>query len=154
MIRTHLLVAAGLLTFEAIVGDGMVGAMFGATIALVELASAIRKEERRRHFRTGVIYLFLSVATMGVIVLNWHVAQARATPVIAAIDRFYSDRGRYPSTLSELQPRYLTSIPRPGFTWLGRRYGYTSERPQLYFPVMFHGIAAYDFPTAQWRTNE
>ena len=90
----------------------------------------------------------------GFILSNWRVAQGRAIPVIAAIEHFRSDRGRYPNALNELCPSYLPSIPRAGFTLVGRRYGYTAERPQLYFPAMFHGIVAFDFPTHGWRTNE
>jgi len=110
--------------------------------------------QRRHHLGVAVIYAALCASTMGVILSNWRVAQGRAIPVIAAIEHFRSDRGRYPNALNELCPSYLPSIPRAGFTLVGRRYGYTAERTQLYFPAMFHGIVAFDFPTHGWGTNE
>ena len=154
MVR-HVVISAALFALEAVVGVGLLGMGIGFVMMLVALASAIGSSgQRKHHLGVAVIYAVLCVSTMGVILSNWRVAQDRAGPVIAAIEQFHSDRGRYPSTLEELCPSYLPSIPRAGYTLVGRRYGYIADRPQIYFPAMFHGVVAYDFPTHGWRTNE
>ena len=147
----HMIITAAIFALEAVFGWGLLGMSIGFVVTVVALASAIGS---RGHLGVAAIYALLCISTMGVILSNWRVAQNRAFPVITAIERFHSDRGQYPSALEELCPSYLPSIPRAGFTRLGRRYGYIADRPQLYFPAMFHGIVAYDFPTHEWRTNE
>ena len=154
MIR-HLIISAALFALEAVIGLGVLGIGVGLVMMIVASASAMGSSgQRRHHLGVAVIYAALCASTMGVILSNWRVAQGRAIPVIATIEDFRSDRGRYPNALNELCPSYLPSIPRAGFTLVGRRYGYTAERPQLYFPAMFHGIVAFDFPTHGWGTNE
>ena len=154
MIR-HMIITAAVLGSEALFGWGLLGMSIGFVVTVVALTSAIGSRGRRQHhLGVAAIYALLCISTMSVILFNWRVAQNRAVPVIAAIERFHSDRGQYPSALEDLCPSYLPSIPQAGFTRLGRRYGYIADRPQLYFPAMFHGIVAYDFPTHEWRTNE
>jgi hypothetical protein len=129
----------------------------GFVMMLVALLSAIVSSgQRRHHLGVAVIYAALCASTVGVILSNWRVAEERAfpIPVIAAIEHFRSDQGRYPSVIEELCPSYLPSIPRAGFTLLGQPYGYIADRPQLYSPAMFHGIVAYDFPSHGWRSND
>jgi hypothetical protein len=154
MVR-HIVISAALFALEVVLGVGLLGMGIGLMMMLVALASAVGSSGRRRHhFGVAVIYALLCISTMGVIQSNWRVAQNRAVPLIAAIEHFHSDRGRYPSALEELCPSYLPSIPRGGFTLVGRRYGYIADRPQLYFAAMFHGVVSYDFPTHKWMTNE
>lgn len=154
-LRWHLTICGLFLLSEAWLGIGMLGMCVGMTGVTIALASAIsRKGRRTRFLGVGAIYALLFVGTAGIILSNWRMAQNRAAPVIAAIDRFHSDQGRYPNSLGELVPAYLPSIPKAGFTLIGRRFGYVDDRPQLYFPAMFHGVVAYDFPTCSWRTNE
>lgn len=151
----HIIIAAAVFASEAVVGWGLLGMSIGFVVTFVALASAIQSSgQRRHHLGVAAIYALLCISTMGVILSNWRVAQNRAVPVVAAIERFHSDRGKYPSALEELCPYYLPSIPRAGFTRVGRRYGYIADRPQLYFPAMFHGIVGYDFPTHEWMANE
>ena len=152
---SHVIIAVLLFGLEAEVGLGILGTSIGFVMTITALLSVIRSRGQRLHqLGIAMIYAALCVATMGVILQNWHVAQHRAIPLISAIERFHSDKGRYPDTLGELCPVYLASVPKAGFTLIGRRYGYDADRPQLYFPAMFHGIVAYDFPTRSWRTNE
>jgi hypothetical protein len=152
--RKHLIISGLFLVSEAWIGIGIGTAvgMMGVVLALV--GAITQKEERFRLLGVAAIYALLCVATVGILTSNWRVAQHRAAPVISAIDRFHSDQGRYPNTLDELVPAYLPSIPRAGFTWLARRFGYYAERPQLYFPAMFHGVVSYDFSTHSWTTND
>lgn len=151
----HLIISAVVFVLEAVVGLGLLGMGIGFVVMFAALASAIGSPSRRwHHLGVALVYFALCISTMGVILSNWRVAQYRAGPVIAAVEQFHTDRGRYPSALVELCPSYLPSIPSAGFTLIGRRYGYIASRPQLYFSAMFHGIVSYDFPTRAWTTNE
>jgi hypothetical protein len=153
--RKHLVISGLFLGLETWLGIGIVGVTAGMIGALIALAGVItQKEARLRLVGVTAIYALLCLATMGVVTSNLRVAQRSAAPVISAINRFRSEQGRYPNTLDELVPAYLPTIPGAGFTWLARRFGYFAERPQLYFPAMFHGVVAYDFPTHSWTTNE
>ena len=155
LFRVHLATAGLLLCTEIWLGVGLLGMGVGVVIAITVLVRAItHREQRFRLLRLLAIYVSLCIATAGLLTLNLRVAQRRAIPVVSAIERFHSERGRYPDALDELVPRYLPLIPNAGFTLLSRHFGYLASRPQLYFPAMFHGIVAYDFPSRSWRTNE
>ena len=149
------MITTAVFALETVLGLGLLGIGVGFAMMTVALASAIRSSgQRRQHLGVALIYAALCASTLGIILSNWRVAQHRAIPVRAAIEHFHLDQGRYPSALEELCPSYLRLIPRAGFTLVGRRYGYIADRPQLYFPAMFHGIVAYDFPTHEWKTND
>ena len=154
-LRKHVLVSGLLLGLEAWLGIGIIGAGIGIVVALATLiAACTQKDGRSRLLGVAGVYALLLVATMGILTANWRIAQRRSAPVILAIDRFHSTQGYYPDSLNELVPAYLPSIPGAGFSWLARHFGYAAERPQLYFPAMFHGVVAYDFSSRSWTTNE
>ena len=150
----HIIISATIFALESVAGLGLLGISVGFAMMTVALASAIPPRGRRHYLGVALIYAALFTSTLGIILSNWRVAQHRAIPVIASIEHFHLDRGRYPTALEELCPSYLRTIPRAGFTLVGRRYGYIADRPQLYFPAMFHGIVTYDFPTQAWKTND
>jgi len=129
---------------------------YGTTLVVVFVIRAVAEKQRRLEmFRIAVIYALMFVATLALISSNVRLAYHRAVPVISAVSRYHSERGHYPETLDELVPAYLPSIPHAGFTLLSRHFRYISaERPQLYFPAMFHGVFTYDFSTETWRSNE
>jgi len=149
------MVAVVILGLEAWLGVGLFGGGVGITCAIIfVILAVVEKQRRTEHLRVAAIYATLLVATLVVISSSARLAQHRATPVIAAVNRFYSEHGQYPATLDELVPTYLSSIPHAGFTHVGRDFRYYKTRPQLYFAGMFHGVFAYDFPTQSWTTNE
>lgn len=154
--RKHLIIAGLILVFEAYVGVGIIGMGYGMVLVVVFVILAVTQRQRRWEcFRVAMIYALMFVATMALASANIKLAQRRAAPVILAVRRYNSEHGHYPKTLDELVPAYLPSVPRAGFTLLSRHFGYfNDENPQLYFPAMFHGVFAYDFPTETWRTNE
>lgn len=154
--RRHLIIAGSILTFEAWVGIGIIGMGYGVILTVAFAVLALGQRQRRSEwFRVAVIYALMFVATFALISSNIRMAQRRAAPVIAAVNRYHSERGTYPKALDELVPAYLPSIPPAGFTVLSRNFRYFNyERPQLYFPAMFHGVFSYDFQTETWRTNE
>jgi len=151
----HAVLAALILVLEAWMGIGVIGLSVGIVGTLFAILRAIaRKESRSYQLRVAAVYAALFLGTVGIIQSNWWLAERRAGTVIAAINRFHTDQGRYPDSLAELVPAYLSSTPRAGYTKMGSNFYYASSGPQLYFAVMFHGISGYDFRSHSWTTNE
>ena len=70
-----------------------------------------------------------------------------------AIIRFREDRGRYPATLDELKPDYVTNVPRYWSGVFPVRYSYWLDRegkPQLVFHTVLEEEESYDFKTDRW----
>ncbi len=149
----HLITADVILALEAWLGVGLFGGGVGIVFAVVFVILAIVNKDRS-FFRVAAIYALLLVATVMMLSESAKLARRRATPVIAAVNRYHAEQGRYPATLTELVPAYLPSIPDAGFTRMSRDFHYDNSRPQLYFSGMFHGIFAYDFPTESWVAND
>jgi hypothetical protein len=51
--------------------------------------------------------------------------EQRGDKIIRALDQFFADNGKYPKSLSELTPKYLTEIPAP--TWGLREWIYNGD---------------------------
>jgi hypothetical protein len=153
--RKHLIIAGLFLALEAWLGVGLFGGGVGLVCPVVFVILAVTDKQRRsQHLRIAAVYAVLFMVTIVLISESAKLARRRAAPVISAVNRYRSEHGQYPMNLNELIPGYLPSIPHAGFTRMSRNFYYSNGRPQLYFAGMFHGVFAYDFPTASWTTNE
>jgi hypothetical protein len=65
----------------------------------------------RRGTFTIAAYAALDLAILGVAHVDRVHARHSADTIIAALEQYDADQGRYPQRLEELTPRYLTSIP-------------------------------------------
>lgn len=153
-VRTNLALAAALFGLELLLGIGLIGAtaLLVALICLVLFVSS--KESFPNALRLAAIYSILGISTLAYINLSWKVAVSRAGPVITAVNSFHARYNRYPESLEELVPRFLPAIPNAGLTASARHFGYAQSPPSIYFLVMFHGVASYDFQSQKWLTNE
>jgi hypothetical protein len=150
-LRSHFIIAAALFGLEIILGIGLtIGVAF--TVAVVVLAIPTKPFQKR--FQVAAIYTCVCFATLNLLRFNWRLSQNHAAPVIAACKDFRQAHGRYPDQLTELVPEFLSSVPRPSYTLVGRRFAYVATPPNLCFAAMFHGIVCYDFPTDKWKTND
>ena len=153
-VRANLALAATLFGVELLLGVGLIGGM-GLFVALIFLILFICDKRSFPHaLRLAAIYCVLGIATFAYIDLNWKLATSRAGPVIAAVNRFHARYNRYPGSLDDLVPQYLPAIPKAKLTVVARSFGYAQTPPSIYFPVMFHGVASYDFQSQKWLTNE
>lgn len=90
---------------------------------------------------------------------DWHrleatLEQSKGTGdrIVAQIERFHSDHGRYPERLDDLVPDYLPAIPRPG-DGVGYFYSRKDEVYQLSFGFWFtEGIDLY--PRCTWDSRD
>ena len=69
--------------------------------------------------------------TISIVDYQIGLTKQRAIPIIAAIERYQADHGRYPETLQGLVPRHLVSIPRTCMGLFGGRFMYCREMSPL-----------------------
>ena len=151
--RTLLLILAVPIGLELLFGVGLFGGIAIFASAILLLLFALDRKFFPHSLRHAVVLAIIGLSAIWYIEINWKVATTRAGPIIAAANQFKSERGRYPSSLNDLIPRYIPAIP-PANHFVGRRFGYSADPPSLYFAVMFHGVASYDFQSQKWLTNE
>jgi len=153
-VRANLALAAILFGLELLLGVGLIGgtALFVALISFILFIC--NKGSFPHALRLAAIYLVLGASTLAYINLNWKVAVSRARPVIAAVNSFHGKYNRYPESLDELVPQFLPAIPNARLTVVAKHFGYAQDPPSLYFLVMFHGVASYDFQSQRWLTND
>jgi hypothetical protein len=152
--RGYLIIAAMLFASELLLGIGLIGVIGGLVGATTAIVSGQGFTTLRRKVQVATVFLFVVFATFGWLTLSIWFAKQNATPLIAACKRFRSDNGRYPSDLKELIPKVLPSLPRARFTLAARQFVYDSDRPELCFAAMFHGVFCYDFRSENWMANE
>jgi hypothetical protein len=98
----------------------------------------------------------IPATTLGIALANasvqWSIAEANAEQVVRACEKFHSVCGRYPQTLKELVPSYLTSIPRAKYCAAGNFYYYNSEDdlPILWWNKFGYYRKVYSFDRKQW----
>jgi hypothetical protein len=104
--------------------------------------------------RKVLIYAVMVVAIFASFNLNNRLAGQRAAVVIAAIDKFHDQRGRYPNSLQELVPEYMPTIPRANFTLKAGafNYGAYGEAPSLmYFSYWPFARRYFNFKGRKWN---
>ena len=143
----YLIIAATLLASELVLGIGLIGIIGGLVGATAAIALG-------RKIQIVTVFLCVMFATFGWLILNIRIAKQNAFPIIAACKRFRSENGGYPSDLNQLMPKFIPSVPNARSTLIARRFVYDSDRPELCFAAMFHGVFCYDFRSESWATNE
>src|SRR5262249_24905908 len=63
-------------------------------------------------------------ASLGIVSVQAHYTRQRGDVLVAAIERYRGDHGRYPDALADLLPRYVQTIPRTCMCWIGGRFWY------------------------------
>ncbi len=154
-LEAHLVIAGLMLAIEGWAGIGLLGGA-AMIVVIVKICGVLFSRSPLRHgLKIAALYLLVCIASMGWILLNWHMAERHAKPIIAAVEEFHAKYQRYPENLNKLTPEFLPAIPRAGLTYMSDTFGYSgASRPELYFSVMFHGMAFYDFQRHAWATND
>ena len=148
----YLVLAALLFALELMLGLGLIG-ITGGLAGAIGFSPGSRRPMRQR-LALGLVFLALAVASFGWLLVIADTAKHNAVPVIRACKKFRAEQGRYPSSLNELVPALLPSIPPARYTLAGRKFAYAPERPELCFAAMFYGLFCYDFQTDRWVAND
>ena len=121
------------------------------------LVSILKNAIQRPGWRVAIIRIAIPPLTLGLVLVNSSfqltIAEANAPRIIAACEKFHSDNGRYPKTLDELVPRYLSYIPRAKycFDYGEFRYWNHEEEPMLEWCVVPpFGRKIYTFNDRRW----
>lgn len=133
-----------------------IGSLFAAIFIPVGcLFWILPAKQRRHHTRLTLLVIpklmvFLPiVAFVTVFLLGDHVkdrtrdvAIAGARPLIAAIETYRGDTGRYPASVADLVPGYLEKVPESGILGIARyEYERRDDSYSLYFTQVFSGFS-------------
>jgi len=115
---------------------------------------ALKKKEifRIRALRVAV-YLVMVVASVTAFAGNNYLAQHRATDLIKKVYAFKEKNHRYPKTLDEMVPEFISSVPFAKVTLLFGRFGYSTFQDRT--TLMYYGFAPferkyYNFESRRW----
>ena len=103
----------------------------------------------------AVFRVAMPVLTLAITVNNahfqWKVSDANAERVVRACDEFHLANGRYPETLDELVPGFLSFVPPAKYCTLGN-FWYVNHRDHCRLWWCRYGFyrRTYDFDTKQW----
>lgn len=117
-------------------------------------------KKRWRTFLTGVAVLFLGLSGLlvGGRIMRWQVDRVavEVQPMIAALEEFRAEHGRFPAELAELIPAHLPEVPRARIGLFGRKfeyYGRDGSSYHLEFDVGAGIFQFYDSTTRTWRSD-
>lgn len=103
----------------------------------------------------AVFRVAMPVLTLAITVNNahfqWNVSDTNAERVIKACDEFHLANGRYPKTLDELVPKFLSSVPPAKYCLLGKFWYFNFEgHCGLMWSRYGFYRRTYDFDTKRW----
>ncbi len=119
------------------------------------LVSLLRFPIERPGRGLALVRVGIPAMTLGLLWANndvqLRVAEANARRVIAACEEYHAANGRFPKTLDELVPQYLSSVPRAKYCLDGRFYYHNFGTPTLYWKVVPPYLRKiYNFETRRW----
>lgn len=120
------------------------------------LTAVFRAMLRRPRLSVAAARVLIPVVTGLLIVVNYSAqrttAMGNAARLIQACERYREANGAYPERLSELVPRYLTSVPRAKYCCSFGEFGYSGSSHILYWwELPPFGRRVYNFQTREWH---
>lgn len=116
---------------------------------------SIRNRPKLRHFGYRlVIYTFLVASSFGLHNYDTDVARQRAETIIAAVEAYHSDKGRYPDSLHSLVPEYISEIPQSRIFVSGTFFylGAPDDPHLMYVDYPPFGRVSWSFKDREWIT--
>lgn len=123
--------------------------------AFFALVRRVRQENdiARRYALRGLVYLAAVAAIVSSHGLNLKMGAGNAERIIAAVEMYHQDYGRFPESLEALVPQYLDRVPHSAIRLSANKFRYWSEadRHQLmWIKVPPYLRAFYDFESNKW----
>ena len=145
-----LLIASPMLTLVSIILIGI------ARTILTGILAVVSRKSVKFNLRSSLIFLLASV---GVLTYGFQIDKLipiNGMPIVLSIEKFHSVHNRYPSSLAELNPDYLTEMPRlkPTICQPSIRYRLADGAPFLSIASVSGDAFAeyeYDFKTKAWK---
>jgi hypothetical protein len=140
-IRISIATALGLVVWDAVLSGSFI---LSIMVCPVWFFFSIGKNARDRPgWKLTLLRIAIPALTLGLVLTNAtvqsRIAEANATKIITACKEFHTANGRYPTTLDELVPKYMPSVPRAMYC-LDGKFLYFEKQPMLmwYDGVRFH----------------
>ena len=120
--------------------------------ALFSLLIKNKEKAKKYALRSAVYFLTVAAMIFG-LYLNNQLAEQRSKIVIAALDNYKAQNGRFPDKLEELVPKFLPKIPLAKINVYGsfRYYVFAEDRHTLmYVVVPPFGRKLYNLEKKSW----
>jgi hypothetical protein len=108
---------------------------------------------RTARLRNLAIYLMAAVSVLVVNGVNNRIAQHRAEDLVSAVKAYHARYQRYPGSLDELVPEFVTHVPRAKYTLMFHDFWYANRdgRAMLsYTSLPPFGRPTYSFTRGEW----
>ena len=120
------------------------------------LLSVAKSASNRPGWRLALIRITIPALTLGLVLTNnavqSRIAEANAAKIIKACEKFQADNGKYPTTLGELVPKYMPSVPHAKYCLAFGEFLYSDKQPMLmWYAVPPFGREVYDFEKRSWN---
>lgn len=131
-------------------------ALFAATLVAIVVGAA------RKRWGTALCSAFVLLSLVaafyytGPLIMHHQIKQSQelAVPIIAALEHYRTEHGRYPDQLHALVPGYVGAIPTPRLgLFSARPFGYGTESGDkfvLSFLAFASDVAIYESDTGTW----
>jgi hypothetical protein len=121
------------------------------------LAAVVRAIVRRPRLGVAAARVLIPLVTLLLVIVNSSVqkriAMANAARVIQACEQYRQANGAYPARLSDVVPRYLSSIPKAKYCCAFNEFTYFGSPVHLllWCEVPPFGRRVYNFETGNWK---
>ncbi len=160
-LRRSLTIALGLLILDGFVlGQGIIAVLLALGSLFIGLPRALWawKDRPLMRHRLAKVALYFATALLIVQVMNLDAryAEKNAGTVIAALERYRADEGRYPDTLEALVAKgYLPALPKARFSLMHDTFLYHAREGShrlIYIIMPPFGGRVYELETHTWET--
>ena len=152
-IRVSIVIALVLLVVDAV--DGGTYILSAIVCPVWFLLSLVKNASKHPGRKLALLRITIPALTLGLVLTNAavqsRIAEANAAKIIRACEEFHVATGKYPKTLGELVPNYLSSVPRAKYCLDYGVFFYFDRQPMLFwYTVPPFGRKTYYFEEKKW----
>ncbi|MGO8745234.1 MAG: hypothetical protein ACLQNE_04520 [Thermoguttaceae bacterium] len=119
------------------------------------LLSIANSASKRPGWKLALLRITIPVLTLGLVLTNdavqSKIAEANAAKIVKACEEFHAANRKYPKTLGELVPKYMSSVPHAKCCLAFGQFLYSDEPPVLmWYVVPPWGREVYNFEKRSW----
>jgi len=119
------------------------------------LLSVVKSASNRPGWILALIRITIPTLTFGLILTNnavqFRIAEANAARIVKACEAFHAVNGKYPKTLGELVPKYMSSVPHAKYCLAFGEFLYSDKPVMLmWYAVPPYGREVYNFEKRRW----
>jgi hypothetical protein len=119
------------------------------------LLSVVKNATNRPGWKLVLLRIAIPALTLGLVLTNdtlqCRIAESNAARIVEACEEFHTANGRYPKTLGELVPKYMSSVPHAKYCLAFGEFLYSDKQPVLmWYAVPPYGREIYNFEGKNW----